>query len=254
MPTISVITPVLNAERFIRQTVESVLGQRGDFELEYIVRDGGSTDGTLAILEEYRDHCRIVSEPDGSPQAAINAGMAAASGDILCWLNADDLYRPGTLQRVADTFANHPDKLWCYGRCSIIDEAGREIRKPITWYKNLLGFVYSRNWLLCENVISQPATFWRRELWERCGGLDTSLKAAFDYKLWLQLSERSPAAPIHATLADFRRHACSISENHTRQQFDEELALAKAAGNHLHYGLHWLNRAKILAAYHLLNH
>jgi len=250
---ITIVTPVLNGAQFIRETVDSVLAQRGDFELEYIVRDGGSTDGTLDILREYGGRVRVVSAKDGGPAAAINAGMAEATGDILAWLNADDVYESGALQKVADFFLRHPQKKWCYGRCGIMDENGREIRRPVTWYKNLIGWTYSRNLLLCENYINQPATFWRCELWQACGSLSMEYKAAFDYDLWLRMAEIGRPAHLHARLARFRRHAVSISENFVALQFAEEASIAAAHGNAIHRFLHELNRRKIVWVYGMLS-
>ncbi|MDD3117691.1 MAG: glycosyltransferase family 2 protein [Victivallales bacterium] len=249
---ISVITPVYNGERFIRDTIASVLSQQGDFELEYIICDGESTDGTLAILAEYRDRCTIVSRQDGSPQVAINNGMAMATGDLACWLNADDQFEPGTLQAVADAFRRRPQAQWLYGRCRIVDENNREIRRPITWYKNLIGFCYSRNVLLCENYINQPATFWRLAFWRRTSDLDPQFKAAWDYELWMKMSQMAPAVALHRYLARFRRHSGSISENHFVRQFDEELAIARKYGSWLHYVIHCFNARKIVLAYKLM--
>ena len=144
---ISIVTPVRNGRQFIRDTVESILAQQGDFELEYIVCDGQSTDGTLEILAEY-PQCRVISRKDGGPFHAINYGMSLATGEMGAWLNADDIYLPGTLAKVADYFRTHPAINWLYGNCPIIDENGREIRRPITLYKELIGFRYSRNMLL----------------------------------------------------------------------------------------------------------
>lgn len=250
---ISVVTPVYNGERFIRETIASVLSQQGDFELEYIICDGESTDGTLAILDEYRDRCTIVSRKDGSPQVAINNGMEMATGEIGCWLNADDVFEHGTLQRVADLFSRNPQTQWLYGRCCIIDENNREIRKPITWYKNLLGYFYSRNVLLCENFINQPATFWRMSLWRQVGRLDSQYKAAWDYELWLKMGVIAPARACHAGMARFRRHSGSISENHFVQQFQEELAIASAHGSRLHRMIHAFNAWKTVTIYKILS-
>jgi len=250
---ISVITPVLNGEKFIRQTVESVLSQKGPFELEYIVRDGCSSDGTLAILAEYGDRIKVVSQKDGSPQEAINRGLSEASGDIGAWLNADDIYLPGTLAKVVETFSSKPSAQWLYGRCSIIGGDGAEIRKPVTLYKELLGYFSSRNVLLCENYISQPATFWRMDFWRSLGGLSSPWKAAWDYELWLKMSSLSKPLAVHSRLASFRRHPNSISENFTQRQFQEELSIAKMHGNCLHYSIHAFNSWKIVAAYKLLN-
>jgi glycosyltransferase involved in cell wall biosynthesis len=252
---ISVITAVYNGEQFIRQTIESILTQTGDFELEYIIRDGGSSDSTLKIIAEYQDDSRltVVSKRDGGPQEAINAGMAMATGDIGCWLNADDIYAPGTLQAVVDKFRQHPKQQWLYGRCTIIDEANRETRKPITWYKNILGYFYSKNILLCENYINQPATFWRMSLWRQVNSLNPAYKAAWDYELWLKMADLSSAIHLRQYLAKFRRHDGSISENHFEQQFDEELAIAKAYGNWLHNLIHKFNVWKIKFIYRLLS-
>ena len=244
---------MLNGERFIRETVESVLSQSGDFVLEYFIRDGGSTDGTLSILEAYADRCMITSEPDGSPQAAINAGMAEAGGDICCWLNADDVFEPGAIAAVARSFKQHPDRQWAYGRCRIIDWEGKEIRRPVTWYKNLLGFAYSHHLLLCENFINQPATFWRRELWEKTGGLSHELRAAFDYHLWLRMATFSRAISVRRYLSRFRRHDTSISEQHFEAQFDEDYAVARQYGGFLHNAVHELNRRKVRLIYSLLS-
>ncbi|MCP4179179.1 MAG: glycosyltransferase [bacterium] len=205
MIKISVITAVKNGERFIRQTVDSVLSQKGNFQLEYIIRDGCSTDRTLDILKEYGDKLTVISKKDGSPQEAINAGMEMATGNIGCWLNADDIFEPGTLQKVVNTFEKSPKYKWLYGRCRIIDANSNEIRKPITWYKNLIGYFYSKNILLCENFINQPATFWIMDLWkEVSGNLNREYKAAWDYELWLKMAQKSKAVHLREYLASFR--------------------------------------------------
>ena len=249
---ISVITPVYNGEKYIRRTVESILAQKGDFELEYIVCDGKSTDGTLQILEEYKDRCTVVSRKDGSPQAAINSGMEMATGDIGCWLNADDIFEPGALQAAADTFRQYPDCQWLYGRCRIIDENDREIRKPITFYKNLLGYFYSRTLLLCENFVNQPSTFWRMDLWRKVEHLNGKYRAAWDYELWMSMAEKARPVHVRKLLASFRRHAESISQNHFDKQFAEELAISREHGNLVTYFFHWINARKIVWIYKAL--
>ena len=248
---ISVITAVKNGEDFIRETVDSVLSQQGDFELEYIIRDGESTDKTLEILKEYENDSRItvISKKDGSPQEAINAGMAMATGEIGCWLNADDVFEPGTLQTVTDAFSKHSKLRWLYGRCRIIDEDGTEIRKPITLYKDLLGYVYSWNVLLCENFINQPATFWKMDLWRELDSLDPRHKAAWDYELWLKMAQKSRPLHIRKLFTSFRRHTSSISENHFERQFAEELAIARIYGSTIHHLIHQFNIWKIVFIY-----
>ncbi|MDD5597918.1 MAG: glycosyltransferase family 2 protein [Victivallaceae bacterium] len=253
MTKISVITPVYNGEKYIRETVESVLSQRGDFELEYIICDGQSTDRTLEILDEYRDSCKIISRRDGSPQNAINYGMNSATGDIACWLNADDVFTPGALETVVKAFAEHPGCRWLYGQSRIIDSEGKEICRFVSFYKNLIGFFYSWNMLLCENFISQPSTFWKLDLWKEVKDLDPRYEAAWDYELWLNMAREARPVHLRKNLSCFRRHENSISANNFERQFNEELAIARKHCNFIHYLIHAFNRRKIINAYKMFS-
>ncbi|MCK4982627.1 MAG: glycosyltransferase [Victivallaceae bacterium] len=253
MTKISVITAVYNGEKYIRETVESVLSQKGDFELEYIICDGQSTDRTLEILDEYKDSCKIISRKDGSPQDAINYGMELATGDIACWLNADDVFTPGALDMVVKAFEKYPGCRWLYGKSYIMDSKGKEIRKFVTLYKNLIGFFYSWNILLCENFINQPSTFWRLDLWNEVRDLDTEYKAAWDYELWLNMAQKSRPIHLRKYLSRFRRHKTSISENNFEKQFDEELAIARKHCNFIHYLIHSFNCWKIISIYKIIS-
>ena len=252
MTLVTVVTPVLNGARFIRRTIESVLAQEGDFTLEYIICDGGSTDATLDIVREYGERCQLIQRSDSGPADAINYAMGRARGVIGCWLGADDLLSPGALAQVVEAFAAHPEREWLYGRCRIIDGRGQEIRRWITIYKNLLGRRFSRYLLGTENFISQPATFWRMPLWRRCGGLDTCYKAAFDYDLWLRFAACNSPLFLPLYLASFRRHPDSISERGYEQQFAEELAISKQGASPLCYQLHRFNCFKIVAIYRFM--
>ena len=196
---------------------------------------------------------KYISEKDGSPQLAVNAGMKMATGDIMGWINADDIYEPGALAAAVNAFKRCPDRDWCYGYCSIIDEHGRDMRRPVTWYKSMMGYFFSRHILLCENYINQPATFWRRELWEKTGGLSTQYLAAFDYLQWVKMAGINKAIPIHKLLARFRRHSRSISERSYEQQFDEVVDIVKKYGNGFHLFIQKLNRSKTIFIYKLLN-
>ena len=133
---ISVVTPCLNSKQFLERMLQSVHDQEGDFEIEHLIFDGGSTDGTLEILEKWSGKIDYVSEPDTGQSNALNKGFAKATGDVIAWLNADDIYLPGALAKVAQAFSD-PNTQWAYGQCIIIDPQDNEIRKPITWYKNL---------------------------------------------------------------------------------------------------------------------
>jgi len=254
---ISIITPNFNGERFLEQTVRSVLAQRQDgVDLEYIVMDGGSTDASLAILEQFGGQIdRVVSEPDCGPASAINKGFALASGDIIAWLNADDLYHPGTLWRVLDEMLANPSRGICFGKCRIVDEHGMEIRRPITRFKEFFFPVSCRFAIQSINYISQPAMFFRRQAREAAGLLREDLKAAWDYDYTLRLWGQGGAVCIGgAPLSDFRWHVSSISGTHFAQQFAEEYQVAvEDAGRWspqalLHAGVRW----GIVGAYRLM--
>jgi hypothetical protein len=179
--------------------------------------------------------------------------MNLASGDIACWLNADDIFTPGALDAVVKAFEKYPERRWLYGKSYIIDSEGREIRKLITLYKNILGFFYSWNILLCENFINQPSTFWKLDLWKEVKDLDSRYKAAWDYELWLNMALKSRPVHLRKKLSAFRRHGGSISENNFEKQFTEELEIARKHCNFIHYMIHAFNRWKVISIYKLLS-
>ena len=201
---ISVVTPSFNQAPYLERTLRSVHGQRGQFTLEHIVMDGASTDGSTDILERWKDKLWYTSEPDRGQSHALNKAIAMATGDVIAWLNSDDLLLPGALATVAQYFEARPAMQWAYGRCRIIDENDTEIRRFITRYKDFLGRRYSYRKLLVENYISQPSTFFRKSLFEQVGGVDESLKLDMDYDLWLRFGRVSDPGVIPAELAAFR--------------------------------------------------
>ena len=222
LPKISVITPSYNQAQFIEQTIQSVLSQ-GYPNLEYIVMDGGSTDGTLEILRKYADHLYWVSEPDRGQSHAINKGFARASGDVLAFLNSDDLYEPGALLSVGSYFAAHPEVFWLTGWCRTIDAQGKEIRRLSTWYKMFWLLFRSYTVLLVLDYISQPATFWRREVIDKVGGFDESLHYAMDYDYSLRVGKYYKLSVLNHFIARFRVHAFSKAGATAHTQFDADL-------------------------------
>ena len=173
----SIVTPVRNQAAFIGQTIESVIGQQFS-PLEYIVMDGGSTDGTVQRIAPYRKHLsHFESREDDGQSDALNKGFAHASGDILGWLNGDDLLLPGALEHVARFFESNPDVDVVYGDRIIMDASGNEIGRWIlpSHSDRILSWV---------DYIPQETLFWRRSLWERVGSsLDTSFHFAMDWDL-----------------------------------------------------------------------
>lgn len=252
---ISIITPSYNQGPFLRQTIESVLSQNGDFELEYIVMDGGSTDETLEILRNYGDRIRWTSQKDEGQTAAINAGFRRATGDILAWINADDVYLPDALGLVADQFAARPDALWLVGEYQMIDEKGRRIRRIHSNYKNFLIRHYSYRLLLTENVCPQPSVFFRRSALDRVGFLSEKEFYVMDYDFWLRLGKNGDPIIVHRPLSQFRFHAGSKTQNsQLRKQFGRELELVKSytVGKPWLYLMHIVNYWKTLALYRWL--
>ena len=223
-PLVSVITPAFHAAEFLEETIRSVLAQ--DYpRIEYLVMDGGSTDGTLEILERYRGRLEFVSSPDGGAADAINRGFQKARGEILAWLGADDLYLPGAVSAAVAAFAEDPGAGAVYGEGYWIGEDGRAIGR----YPTVAP--YSPAAFRRECPICQPACFLRREAVEAVGGLDASLQSAFDYDLWIRLSRRYRFRAIPAYLAQSRMHARNKSLGQKQRMFEESIQLLRR-----HYG------------------
>jgi glycosyltransferase involved in cell wall biosynthesis len=174
----TVVTPSYNQATYLETTISSVLRQEGA-GLEYIIIDGGSTDGSAEIVRRYADQLALcVIEPDRGQAQAINKGFRAARGEILAWLNADDCYYPNTLAAVAEFFLRHPDVDVVYGDVNFIDAAGRQLGTMPAWE-------FDPQLQLCAtNLVLQPATFIRRRVYEKIGGLDEHLHYALDYDYW----------------------------------------------------------------------
>ncbi|MBU2578478.1 glycosyltransferase [Patescibacteria group bacterium] len=222
----SIITPVYNGEKYIAETIESVLSQKGNFEIEYIITDGKSTDNTLNIIKHYEKlltekqyliKCLAISykwfsEKDNGMYSAINKGFSMATGNIYAWLNSDDLYMPGAMEIVSKTFFKYPDIKWIKGINAAINESSQIIKiNPCYIYNQewiQLG-VYGRN----AYFIHQESVFWRSELWKTTKGIDASLKLAGDYYLWTQFGKHSPLWSINAPLSCFRKRKHQLSEN-----------------------------------------
>jgi len=178
----SVVTPSFNQGQFIRATIDSVLEQNIE-NLQYIVMDGGSSDQTVAILQEYSQHLTFFSQRDEGTADALNRGFALCRYDFIGWLNSDDIYYPQTLPRVLELFHQHPDVDVIYGRAHHIDEQGGVIEEYPTsqWaFEDMINHC----------IISQPAAFFRREVIKRFGALDQTHKYCVDYEFWIRLAKQ----------------------------------------------------------------
>ena len=220
---ISIVTTCYNSVTTIDDTIKSILGQKGDFELEYIITDAGSQDGTLDIIRKYGDAIRLIDATGSNQSKGINIGLRASQGDILAFLNADDLYLPGALQAVAKSFRENPESQWLVGACNIIDESGAELHPFISRYKEFLRRRYSYFLLLTENFICQPAVFWKRSAFLEIGDFSEAEQYVMDYEYWLRLGKKYQPLNIPTSLAAFRRSAQTKSNKGFVTQFKDDM-------------------------------
>lgn len=198
LPTVSIVTPSFNQARFLEAAIQSVLSQ--DYpRIEYIIVDGGSTDGSVAVIKKYADRLAWwVSEKDRGQTDAINKGFARAAGKIFAWLNSDDTYEPRAVGQAVKYLLEHPEVGMVYADCNYISEEGRVIGKFPAAQTDLLrlrrGYVH----------IPQQTMFFRAELWSP---LDPSFYFAMDYDLWTRIASRSELKYLAGqTWANFRIH------------------------------------------------
>lgn len=202
--TFTIITPSYNSARYLAETMESVLFQEGDFAIDYFVADGGSVDGSVELIRRYADRVasrdlptrcakvsmRWISEPDQGQTDAINKGLRRATGDIVSYINSDDLYCPRAFQRVADGFSAHPEVDFVHGDGDVVDASGL-----LQWewlsrsYDYSVLTTYYFLWNTITNYILQPATFWRRTVTDRIGYLDESFHYAMDLEYWVRAGQ-----------------------------------------------------------------
>ena len=215
LPLVSIVSPSLNQAQFLEQAIHSVLGQ--DYQrLEYIIVDGGSTDGSAEIIRRYADRLAWwVSELDTGQAEAINKGLRRARGEIVAWLNSDDVYLPGAVAEAVRAFQAYPEAGLVFGNVLAIDEAGRTL--------NLLRY---GDWNLADlmafRIIGQPAVFLRRSALEQAGSLDTSYHYLLDHQLWLRMAQVSGMRYLPKTLAAARYHLAAKNIAHP-MEFAQEV-------------------------------
>jgi glycosyltransferase involved in cell wall biosynthesis len=199
-PKISIVTPCFNSEKYLEATINSVLEQRYP-NLEYGIVDGGSTDGTIGIIRKYESELAWwVSEQDGGIYDALQKGFAKTSGEVMSWIGSDDMYHPKALWTVAELFSSFQDIQWLVGAATTYDEFGRTINthssRRFLRYDFLDG---DYQWL------QQESCFWRRPLWEAAGSrLDTSLRYAGDFELWIRFFRHETLHVTDALIGGFR--------------------------------------------------
>lgn len=199
LPRISIVTPSYNQAPYIGWTVRSVLLQRYP-NLEYIVMDGGSNDGTMDVLQPYAHRlAHLVSERDKGQADAIHKGFARSSGDIMAYLNSDDMLAPGALHFVSDFFARHPEIDVVYSHRVTVDGDNR-----VLWYWLLPEH---SNWYMTRwDLIPQETCFWRRRMFEQCGNVNPALRFAIDYDLFVRFMQAGRFERVNRFLGVFREH------------------------------------------------
>jgi glycosyltransferase involved in cell wall biosynthesis len=242
-PLFTVVVPSYQQAAFLPRTLDSILHQ--GVNVEILVQDGGSTDGSVDILRGYGDRVRWTSGPDGGQAAAINTGLHQATGEFLCYLNSDDFFFPEALKKVAAVFTQRPDIKVVYGQVDHVDEQDRFIEAYETqaWdYPQLLQVCY----------ISQPGCFWRREVMDRFGFFDARLRFALDYDYWLRVGKEIPFYYLPEKLAATRLHAEAKTVS-LRPRMHEEILRVICRHTAGRPSLHWqLALAQVRAEKHLL--
>jgi glycosyltransferase involved in cell wall biosynthesis len=219
-PTISIVTPVFNQIDFIEDCIRSILDQNYP-NLEYIIIDGGSTDGTTDIIEKYASKLHYwISEPDNGLYHALQKGFQKSTGEIMGWLNSDDILQNNSLFTIAEILGTHNDVHWLQGLPTVIDIHNRIVfsRKPRHDKYDFLLKEYHDG-----IFIQQESTYWRRILWEKAGAfISTDYKIAGDFELWMRFFKQGTLYGTNAIIGSFRyRGKGQLSKDHYAEYLDE---------------------------------
>jgi glycosyltransferase involved in cell wall biosynthesis len=221
-PKISVVTTNYNYGHFLEETIDSVLSQNYP-NLEYIITDGGSSDSSVEVIKKYESHLAYwISEPDRGQANGINKGFRKCTGEIIAFLNSDDLYQADTLQTVAQCFSQNSEVQWIGSPIDIVDEHGKYLKScPVSPFRRNV------NWL--EGLwFPQPSSFWHRDLMEQVGLLDESLYFCFDQEYWARFACAGHQPLIlEKPLSVEREHEARKTSNHSEKYLLERLYIAE---------------------------
>lgn len=259
-----IVTPSYNQQQFLKQTIESVLSQQGDFKVFYWVFDGGSTDGSQKLLKSFGNKLHWQSKKDKGQAAAINKGIRQLklwlkanhknpNEVVFAYLNSDDYYLPGTFQFVQKLFGR-TNQSWLVGDCVIVNENGAEIQSMVRRYKQFWRFWLSKSLLGVLNPIPQPGVFIKASEILKIGLFDESLRYVMDYDYWFRLLANSGRPLITSrALATFRIHSLSKGGSQFTKQFAEQLQVAKKyTRSPILLMLHWFHNALINFMYQIM--
>ena len=222
LPKISIITPSFNQGQYLEETILSVLEQ-GYPALEFFIFDGGSTDGSLDIIQKHQDQLTFwESKPDRGQSHAINKGFRMASGEIVAWLNSDDLLAPGALKVVAQAWQKNPRLGLISGQTEIIDQAGKPTGNVFGSEPNVINSLLSS-----ENPVSQPSTFFSTSALKEVGFLDETLHMSMDWDLWLRIGARYPTLFIPKMLSKSRNWEMTKTRTQLVRSGPEHIRIVK---------------------------
>jgi glycosyltransferase involved in cell wall biosynthesis len=237
-PRVSVVTPSYNQAQFLGEAIRSVLLQ-GYPELDYIVTDGGSTDGSAEIIRKYEPWLAYwVSEKDAGQTDAINKGLRRATGELVAYLNSDDLYLPGALQSIALYMTSHPKLGLGYGDVQIVDASTRPLSVLRGHAPNLHRLIHRAEF------IPQQGAFWRRAVLPQVGYLDSTLQYCMDYEFFIRASKAFPAGYLAQPLAGFRFHGSSKSFTREEKMWREALCVSERYGLRPWHAWYWIRRLR----------
>ena len=238
---VSIVTPSYNQARYLEQTIRSVLDSHIE-NLEYFVMDGASTDASVDIIRKYDQQLTAWgSEKDNGQADAINKGLRQTTGDIIAWLNSDDYYLPGAIEKAIQAFEKHPEAGLVYGNVLSVDAEGKSFNLQKFKTYNLLD-------LMSFHIISQPAVFIRRSVLEKTGLLDPSFHCLLDHHLWLRVNLLAPSIFIPETLAAARYHAEAKNLARTAEFGREAFRIVEWMQTHPDFSMIFAaNKAQILS-------
>jgi len=220
-PKISIVTPNFNGGKYLEETIKSILNQ--DYpNLEYIIVDGGSSDRSIEIIKEHESRLTYwVSEPDNGLYDALNKGFSKTNGEIMGWLNSDDMLHPKSLFTLAEIFSlNHVE--WIQGMHSWFDEEGRVFRVENVRLKSKYNYLLKDYHSGFSPFIQQESTYWKRTLWERAGGfISTQYKIAGDFELWMRFFKHGEMKLTHSLIGGFRRTGDQYSVQNFQLYYNE---------------------------------
>lgn len=242
-PKISIVVPSYNKVRFIEQTLKSIFLQNYE-NLELIIQDGGSTDGSVEIIKKFASKYPIIweSKKDNGQLDAINKGLKKATGAILTYINADDCYKSGAFAAVSKAFLENPNALWLAGRGIVVDEKGKEIAQAVSWYKKFLLSLNFRFNLLTTNYLMQPSVFFTKEAYKKCGPFIGTPDFIMEYDFWLKLAHISMPVVLCKDVSEFRIEPETKTKKMFKKTLFEDTKIAKRyTKNPFILALHKLN-------------